>query len=57
MRKGVKNKTYKMTNNTEKKLVKQMNRCKKCKNNKTKKCNFDNYLLYSGADLGKCAKV
>ncbi len=50
----LKNKTYKMTNNTEKKLLKQLSKCKKCKNNKTKKCNLNNYLLFSGAELGKC---
>ena len=48
------NKTYKMTNNTEQKLLKQMSKCKRCKNNKTKRCNLKNYLLYSGASLGKC---
>lgn len=53
----LKNKTYKMTNNTEKKLLKIMSKCKRCKNNKTKKCNFKNYLLFSGAVLGKCEKV
>jgi flagella basal body P-ring formation protein FlgA len=52
----LKNKTYKMTKNTENKIVKQMNQCKKCKNNKTKKCNFDNYILFSGAELGECEK-
>ena len=51
-----KNKTYKMTKNTEKKLVKQWNKCNRCENKNTKKCNFENYLLYSGAELGKCQK-
>ena len=50
----LKNKTYKMSNKTEKKLLKQISKCKRCKNNKTKKCNLDNYLLFSGAELGKC---
>jgi hypothetical protein len=50
----LKNKTYKMTINTEKKLVKQISKCKRCKNNKTKKCNLNNYLLFSGAEWGKC---
>lgn len=49
-----KNKTYKMSKTTEDKLVKQMNKCKICKNRNTKKCNYDNYILYSGAELGKC---
>ena len=37
-------------------LIKQLNKCKRCKNNKTKKCNLKNYLLFSGAELGKCKK-
>ena len=52
----LKNKTYKMSNKTEKKLIKQISKCKRCKNNKTKKCNLKNYLLFSGAELGKCEK-
>jgi hypothetical protein len=48
------NKTYKMSNKTERKLLKQLSNCKKCKNNKTKKCNLKNYILYSGAEFGKC---
>jgi hypothetical protein len=52
----LKNKTYKMTNKTEQKLLKQISKCKICKNNNTKKCNLKNYLLYSGANLGKCEK-
>ena len=43
-----------MSNKTERKLVKQISKCKRCKNNKTKKCNLNNYLLFSGAELGKC---
>jgi len=54
VKKQLKNKTYKMTNNTQKKLLKQLSKCKRCKNNKTKKCNLKNYLLFSGAELGKC---
>jgi hypothetical protein len=50
------NKTYKMTNKIEQKLLKQSSKCKRCKNNKTKKCNLKNYLLFSGAELGKCEK-
>jgi hypothetical protein len=48
-----KNKTYKMTTKTEKKIVKQMDLCKKCKNNKTKKCDFDEYIDFSGAEPEK----
>jgi hypothetical protein len=51
-----KNKTYKMSNKTEQKIVKQMIECKKCKNNKTKKCNFKKYILFSGAELKMCKK-
>ena len=53
----LKNKTYKMSKKTEKKLLEQISKCKVCKNkknNKTKKCNLKNYLLYSGAELGDC---
>ena len=52
----IKNKTYKMSNKTEAKLLKQMNKCNRCKNNKTKRCNLKNYMLYSGAEFGKCEK-
>ena len=52
----LKNKTYKISNKTEQKLSKQLAKCKKCKNNNTKKCNLNNYLLFSGAELGKCEK-
>ena len=45
-----------MSKKTEMKLFKQSNACKRCKNNKTKKCNFKNYILYSGAEFGKCEK-
>jgi hypothetical protein len=53
---AVKNKTYKMSNKTEGKLIKQINKCKRCKNNKTKKCNLKKYILFSGAEFGKCEK-
>ena len=51
------NKTYKMSNITERELMKQISKCKRCKNNKTKKCNVKNYILFSGAEFGKCEKV
>jgi hypothetical protein len=54
--KQMKNKTYKMSSSTEKRLLNQMSKCKRCKNNKTKKCNLKNYLLFSGAEMGKCKK-
>ena len=52
----LKNKTYKMSNMTERKLIKQSSKCGRCKNNKTKKCNLKNYILFSGAEYGKCEK-
>jgi hypothetical protein len=50
----LKNKTYKLSTKTEKKLLKQMSKCKRCKNKNTKKCDFNNYIIFSGAELGKC---
>ena len=50
----LKKKTYKMSKKTEKKLLNQINKCDRCKNKNTKKCNLDNYLLFSGAEIGKC---
>ena len=51
-----KNKTYKMSNKTEEKLVKQLLLCGKCKRNKTKKCDFKKYISFSGAKMGKCVQ-
>ena len=48
------NKTYKMSKKIENQLLKQMEKCKRCKTKNTKKCNFNNYLRFSGAELGKC---
>jgi hypothetical protein len=50
----LKNKTYKMSKKAENKILKQMSKCSRCKNNKTKKCNLKNYILFSGAEFGKC---
>jgi hypothetical protein len=50
----LKNKTYKMSNKTERKILNGRVKCKRCKNNKTKKCNLKNYILFSGAEFGKC---
>jgi len=52
----LKNKTYKMSNKTERKITKQLSKCERCKNNKTKRCNLKNYMLFSGAEFGKCEK-
>jgi hypothetical protein len=46
----LKNKTNKMRTKTEKKFGKEMDLCIKCKNNKTKKCNYEEYVLFSGAE-------
>jgi hypothetical protein len=56
LRAQLKNKTYKISHKTEQKLLKQMGKCKRCKNSNTKKCNLKNYLLFSGAEIGKCEK-
>jgi hypothetical protein len=50
----LKNKTYKISNKTERKILNGRVKCKRCKNNKTKKCNLKNYILFSGAEFGKC---
>lgn len=52
--KSIRNKSYKMTKKTEKKLVKQILLCRKCKNKNTKKCSFNNYIKFSGANIGNC---
>ena len=52
----LKNKVYKMSKITEKKLVEQINKCKLCKTNNTEICNLNKYLLYSGAEIGKSYK-
>ena len=53
----LKNKTYKLTKKREEKLIKQISKCDRCKNNKTKKCNLKNYIEFSGAEFGKCEMV
>jgi hypothetical protein len=50
----IKNKPYKMTNKTERKLLKNINKCNNCKKNNTKKCHLKEYMLFSGAELGMC---
>ena len=37
-------------------LRKQTKKCNRCKNNKSKKCNLKKYMLYTGAENGKCNK-
>ena len=53
----LKNKTYKISNKTQRNMIKQYNKCKRCSNNKTKKCNLKNYILFSGAEFGKCTII
>ena len=50
----IKNRPYKIPNKTERKLLKKINRCNRCKNNNTKKCNLKEYMLYSGAESKIC---
>ncbi len=50
----LKNKTKKVSNNEINNWMKQLGMCNRCKNNKTKKCNLKNYMLFSGAEYGKC---
>ena len=50
------NKPYKISSKTERQILKQISKCKRCKKNKTKKCNLKNYILFSGAEFGKCEK-
>ena len=52
----LKNKTYNVSNKTAKKMDKQRIKCEKCKNNKTKKCNLKQYLLFSGAEICEAEK-
>lgn len=52
----LKNKTYKISSKNAAKILNQANKCKRCKTRNTKRCNLNNYLLYSGAELGKCMK-
>lgn len=51
VKKQLKNKTYKMSKKTEKKIVKQMDRCRRCKTKNTTKCDLEDYILYSGAEM------
>jgi hypothetical protein len=45
------NKTYKISNKTEQRIVNQRKKCKKCENKGTKKCDLKNYILFSGAEI------
>ena len=51
----LKNKTYKTPSKTEQRIIKQRNKCDKCKKNtRTRKCKLKDYMLYSGAEMGLC---
>ena len=52
--KSLKCKSCKKSIEMNSKEVNQISKCKRCKNNKTKKCNLKNYILFSGAEFGKC---
>ena len=52
-----KNKTYKIPKKTEQEIQKQDKLCDKCKNKNNEKCNVNNYILFSGAKIGKCEKT
>ena len=52
----LKKKTYKISKTQNKKLLNQISKCKRCKNKNTKKCNLKKYILFSGAEMGKCAQ-
>ena len=43
-------KTYRLSKTSEKKLVQQSAKCNKCQTRKTKKCNLDEYIVFSGAE-------
>lgn len=51
VKKRLKSKTYKMSKKTEQKIVKQMTKCTRCKKKNTKKCDLQDYILYSGAEM------
>ena len=59
IRQAIKNKIpYKLTAKQEKDYLKRMEKCNRCKKKMTmRRCNFDNYILYSGASSGKCQKI
>ncbi len=47
-------KPYKLTAKKEAELVKQINKCNRCQTKNTRRCDFDNYISFSGAELGTC---
>lgn len=50
IRKKMNNSNYILSKNEENKLVKLIDKCNTCKNKKTKKCNLNQYIEYSGAE-------
>lgn len=50
----LRNKTYKTSQKTQDKRNKLADKCKRCENNKPKKCTLKNYIEFSGANYGNC---
>jgi hypothetical protein len=45
-----------LTAKKEAELVKQINKCNRCQSKNTRRCNFDDYISFSGAELGTCSE-
>lgn len=43
--------------NNEKKIKKYEKKCRKCRGNRSTKCNFKEYVKYSGATMGECGSL
>jgi len=41
----------------EKKIKKYEKKCRKCRGNRSTKCNFKEYIKYSGATIGECGSI
>lgn len=41
----------------EKKIKKYEKKCRKCRGNRSTKCNFKEYVKYSGATMGECGSI
>jgi len=44
-------KVFKMSSKIEKEYLKQLDNCHRCKKKNTTKCNLDDYIVYSGAEI------
>ena len=47
-------KLKKKSNKASKKFARYSKKCMKCKSKRTKKCDFNEYINFSGAEIGKC---